>query len=83
MELIGEIIAELIFEGLVAVAKGKYPLGLKITAIVLIALICIAIVGLIAFVGISCISDGNFIGGAVILIVEILMIILFLKTRKK
>lgn len=83
MELIGEIIAELIFDGLLAVVKGNYSLWLKIPAIALIVLICIAIVGLIGFVGINCISEGHFIGGAVILIAEILMIVLLLKKGRK
>lgn len=73
MEIIGEIIAELIFDGILAVAKGKFPLWARITAIVIIAVLFIALVGLIGFMGISSISDGNFIGGAVFLVIDMIL----------
>ncbi|MDE6788743.1 MAG: hypothetical protein K2J47_05410 [Ruminococcus sp.] len=79
MELIFEIIIELFFEGTLAFAKGKYPLWLKIPAIVIVSVVYISIIVLIGFVGISSISEGNFIGGTVILIIDILITVFVLK----
>lgn len=75
MELILEIILELFIEGTVAVAEGKFPLWARITAIVILSVLFIAVIILVGFVGISTISDGNFIGGAVFLVIDMILIV--------
>lgn len=79
MELIGEIIAELLLEGSFAIVKGKYPLWLKIPAIVLVSVVYISLIGLISFIGISNILKGHFISGAVIIIIDIIIIFFVFK----
>lgn len=74
MELIGEIIAELFLEGSFALVKGKYPLWLKIPAIVIVSVVYISLIGFIGFIGIKNILEGHFIGGAVTIIVDIIII---------
>lgn len=83
MDLIIEIIAELFLEGIFAVSKGKYPLWLKIPAILILALILIATIVLFVWLGIDCILKGRFIGGTVILIIDILIIVFILKSLFK
>lgn len=75
MELIFEIIFEIFLEGTLAVAEGKFPLWARITAIVIISVLFTALIGLIGFLSIYTISDGNFIGGAVFLVMDIILIV--------
>lgn len=79
MELIIEIVSELLVEGIFAVAKGKYPLWLKIPAIVIVSLVYISMVGFIGFIGIRNILEGHFIGGAVTIIMDIIIIVFVFK----
>ncbi len=83
MDLVIEIIAELLFDGIFAVSKGKYPLWLKIPAVLILSLVYISLIGFIGFIGISSISKGHFIGGTVILIIDILIIVFVLKNLFK
>lgn len=77
MEEIFEMIAEIIFEGSLALIKGKSSIWVKIPAIIIVSLICAGIIGSIGFLGISCILEENYIGGAVILIIAAIVIYMF------
>ena len=79
MEPILEIFAEIFCEAALAVAKGKFPLWAKIIAVFIISAIFIGLFGVIGFIGISCILEENYIGGAVILIMDMSIISFALK----
>ncbi len=79
MEEIFEMIAEIIFEVSLDLIKGKSPLWVKIPAIIIISLICAGIIGSIGFLGISCILEGNYIGGAIILTIAAIVIYMFVR----
>lgn len=74
MEEIFEIILQIFLEGISsAVDERKLPLWVRIISGVIISVTFIAFIGLIGFLGIFVVSDGNFIGGAVILVAELIV----------
>jgi len=75
-EFIGEVIFELIFTGgEYAVKSSRTPGLIRILLAIIGLFFFLAVVGLMVFAGVTIIIDASVVGGAIILVIAVLIIV--------
>ncbi len=77
MEFILELIAEIIFEGTVELSTNKkVPWPLRILACLILLVVYGGLLLLLGYVGVSLIQEGNTVGGAIFMLVDLFLAII-------